>query len=76
MPVHRPAPVPPPSQWKIPGLASTQRQPIPVQLVGADPSGPNRMTWFLAGAAFGLVAYPFYAVFLGIPTPRKRLKRA
>jgi hypothetical protein len=46
-------------------------------VVGADDSCPSTMKWFLAGAAFGLVAYPFYAIFLGLPDPKsRRLKRA
>lgn len=49
----------------------------PAALVGADPTCPSRLTWFLAGAAFGMVAYPFYAVFLGLPDgSRRRRARA
>lgn len=40
--------------------------------VGADAACPSVLTWFVAGAAFGLVAYPFYAVFLGLPTKHRR----
>lgn len=57
-------------------MPHTPLAPQPPTAVGADPSCPSRMTWLLIGAAFGLVAYPFYAVFLGLPEPRRRLKRA
>jgi hypothetical protein len=40
-----------------------------------DSNCPSTMKWFLAGAAFGLIAYPFYAVFLGLPDG-SRHKRA
>lgn len=41
-----------------------------------DPNTPSRINWFLLGAAFGLVAYPFYAVVLGPDPNTKRLKRS
>ncbi len=45
----------------------------------SDPSDPpKRVNWFLIGALFGLVAYPFYEAVLG-PDPaskRKKLKAA
>lgn len=40
----------------------------------APDSCPSRINWLLIGAAFGLLAYPFYAVLLDLPSARKLRK--
>lgn len=39
-------------------------------------SPPSRVNWFLLGTAFGLIAYPFYAVLFGPDPKSKRLRAA